>query len=60
MAFVEFLKNKKYDYIDARTTLIEKTLCHVSHFLGLQNIGLLKALTNGQLVVHACDLVCIH
>lgn len=37
-----------------------KTSCHVGHFLGVQNIGLLKVMTNGQLVMHACDLVCIH
>jgi hypothetical protein len=53
MAFVECSKSQKYDYIDARTTLIENKLCHVGHFLGVQNLGLLKALTNGQLVMHA-------
>jgi hypothetical protein len=53
MAFVECSKSQKYDYIDARTTLIENKLCHVGHFLGVQNLGLLKTLTNGQLVMHA-------
>jgi hypothetical protein len=60
MAFVECSKSQKYDYIVAGTTLIINKLCHVGHFLGVQNIVLLKALTNGQFVMHACDLICIH
>jgi hypothetical protein len=34
MAFVECLENKKYDYIDARTTLIENKLSRRSFSRG--------------------------
>ncbi len=37
MAFFECSKSQKCDYIDARTTWIENKLCHVGHFLGVEN-----------------------